>query len=167
MERIVLKPAVCICFLVCCFISSNLKAQTVPSTAEPERLEQRFKKPVQQKSVIEPPIPEPEKQVSLDEMKKIRFVLKKINVEGSTVYAQHLFNRWQKKIVHKSISLAVVYKFAEKITKKYRDDGYLLSRAIVIPQQIENGEVTIKVIQGYIGNILVRGPIAGTKTFIK
>ena len=167
MERIVLKPAVCICFLVCCFISSNLKAQTVPSTAEQERLEQRFKKPVQQKSVIEPPIPETEKQVSLDEMKKIRFVLKKINVEGSTVYAQHLFNRWQKKIVHKSISLAVVYKFAEKITKKYRDDGYLLSRAIVIPQQIENGEVTIKVVQGYIGNILVRGPIAGTKAFIK
>ncbi|SVA98817.1 uncharacterized protein METZ01_LOCUS151671 [marine metagenome] len=149
------------------FYSSNLQAQTVPSTAEPERLEQRFKEPMQPKSSREPTIPETEKPLSLEKMKKIRFVLKKINVEGSTVYAKHLFDKWQKKLKNEEISLATVYKFAEKISQKYRDDGYLLSRAIVIPQQIENGEVTIQVIQGHIGNILVRGPIAGTRAFIK
>ena len=167
MERIPVKLAACIGFLGCFLISTNLEAQTVPSAAEPERLEKRFEKPLQPESVIEPTIPETEKPVSLEEMEKIRFVLKKINVEGSTVYAHHLFDRWQKKLLNKTVSLAVIYKFAEKITKKYRDDGYLLSRAIVIPQEIENGEVTIQVIQGHIGNILVRGPVAGTRAFIK
>ena len=162
-----LKIAALAWFFVCYFASSNLEAQTVPSSAEPQRLEKRFKKPLQPKSVIETTIPESKKPASLEEMEKIRFVLKKIHVEGSTVYAQHLFNRWQKKLLNKTVSLASIYRFAEKITQKYRDDGYLLSRAIVVPQQIENGEVTIQVIQGHIGNILVRGPIAGTKAFIK
>jgi hemolysin activation/secretion protein len=167
MGRTALKIAVSIGFLMSTLNSSILDAQTVPSTAEPERLEQRFKKPVQPKSKSAPTIPETEKPIALKEMEKIRFVLKKINIEGSTVYAQNLFNRWQKNILNKNVSLALIYKFAEKITKKYRDDGYLLSRAIVIPQEIENGEVTIQVIQGHIGNILVRGPIVGTKAFIK
>ena len=138
-----LKIAALAWFFVCYFASSNLEAQTVPSSAEPQRLEKRFKKSLQPKSVLETTIPESKKPASLEEMEKIRFVLKKIHVEGSTVYAQHLFHRWQKKLLDKTVSLASIYRFAEKITQKYRDDGYLLSRAIVVPQQIENGEVTI------------------------
>jgi hypothetical protein len=53
------------CFLMFCFASSNLKAQTVPSIAEQERLEQRFKRPVQPKSIKEPIIPESPKSISL------------------------------------------------------------------------------------------------------
>ena len=162
-----MKLAACIGFLGCFLISTNLEAKTVPSAAEPERLEKRFERPRRPALAIEPHIPETDKPVSRKEMKKIRFVLKMIHVEGSTVYAHRLFYKWQKKLLNKTISLAVVYKFAEKITKKYRDDGYLLSRAVVIPQKIKDGEVTIQVVQGHIGNILVRGPVAGTRALIQ
>ena len=167
MERTPLKLAACMGFMGYFLIPTSLEAQTVPSAAEPERLEKRFEKPLQPESVREPHMPETEKPVSLEEMEKVRFVLKKISVEGSTVYGHHIFNKWQKKLLNKTVSLAVIYKFAEKVTQKYRDDGYLLSRAIVIPQKIKDGEVTIQVVQGHIGNILVRGPVAGTRAFIQ
>ena len=84
---------------------------------------------------------------------EIRFILKKIEVKGSTVYSQSAFKRWQQRFIDKKVSLALIYRFAEKITTKYRNDGYLLSRAIVVPQKIKDGVVTIKVIEGYINNV--------------
>ena len=118
---------------------SNLsRAQTVPSAAEPQRLDKRFEQPKVPDSVMEPQIPKTKSYKPPADLKKIRFILKKIVVKGSTVYSHNAFRRWQKRYVNKKVSLALIYRLAEKITTKYRNDGYLLSRAIVIPQKIKN-----------------------------
>ena len=93
--------------------------------------------------------------------------MKEIVVKGSTVYSHNAFRRWQKRFIDKKVSLALIYRFAEKITAKYRNDGYLLSRAIVVPQNIKNGVVTIQIVEGYIGNLKIRGPVKGSKMFLK
>jgi len=149
------------------FISDPLWAQTVPSAAEPQRLDKRFEQPEVPRSVMEPEVPETKSYNPPADLKKIRFILKKIEVKGSTVYSHNAFKRWQKRFLDKKVSLALIYRFAEKITTKYRNDGYLLSRAIVIPQKIKNGVVTIQIIEGYIGNLKIRGPVKGAKTFLK
>ncbi|MDC1123174.1 ShlB/FhaC/HecB family hemolysin secretion/activation protein [Nitrospinaceae bacterium] len=149
------------------YISDPLWAQTVPSAAEPQRLDKRFEQPKVPGSVMEPEVPETKSYKPSADLKKIRFILKKIDVKGSTVYSHNAFKRWQKRFLDKKVSLELIYKFAEKITTKYRNDGYLLSRAIVIPQKIKNGEVTIQVIEGYIGNLKIRGPVKGAKVFLK
>ncbi len=142
-------------------------AQTVPSAAEPQRLEKRFEQPQVPGSVMEPEVPETKSYSPPKDLKKIRFILKKIEVKGSTVYSHNAFKRWQQRFVDKKVSLALIYRFAEKITTKYRNDGYLLSRAIVVPQKIKNGVVTIQIVEGYIGNLKIRGPVKGSKLFIK
>ena len=118
-------------------------AQTVPSAAEPQRLDKRFEQPKVPSSVMEPEVPKTKSYKPPADLKKIRFILKKIEVKGSTVYSHNAFRRWQKRFIDKKVSLALIYRFAEKITTKYRNDGYLLSRAIVVPQKIKNGVVSI------------------------
>ena len=142
-------------------------AQTVPSVAEPQRLDKRFEQPKVPGSVMEPEVPEAKSYKPSKGLKKIRFILKKIVVKGSTVYSHNAFRRWQKRFIDKKVSLALIYRFAEKITAKYRNDGYLLSRAIVVPQNIKNGVVTIQIVEGYIGNLKIRGPVKGSKMFLK
>ena len=142
-------------------------AQTVPSSAEPQRLDKRFQEPQIPRSVMEPEAPEKKEYLPAEGLKKIRFVLKKINIKGSTVYSRSTFKRWENRYRGKWVSLALIYKFAEKITARYRNDGYLLSRAIVVPQKIKNGIITIQVIEGYIGNLTIRGPVKGAKVFLK
>ena len=141
--------------------------QTVPSVAEPQRLEKRFKQPTVPGSVMEPEVPKTKSYKPPADLNKIRFILKKIVVKGSTVYSHNAFRRWQRRFIDKKVSLALIYRFAEKITAKYRNDGYLLSRAIVVPQKIKNGVVTIQIVEGYIGNLKIRGPVKGSKMFLK
>jgi len=141
--------------------------QTVPSVAEPQRLEKRFEQPTVPGSVMEPEVPKTKSYKPPADLNKIRFILKKIVVKGSTVYSHNAFRRWQRRFIDKKVSLALIYRFAEKITAKYRNDGYLLSRAIVVPQKIKNGVVTIQIVEGYIGNLKIRGPVKGSKMFLK
>ncbi|QIW15442.1 hypothetical protein A4G20_03405 [Pasteurellaceae bacterium RH1A] len=51
------------------------------------------------------------------------------------------------------IKLADLYKLTEQITQYYRQQGYLVARAILPPQEIEDGRVKIIVIRGEIGQV--------------
>ncbi len=53
------------------------------------------------------------------------------------------------------MTLEVVYDIAKRITAKYGADGYVLSRAIVPPQELTPGGATIRiqVIEGYVSKV--------------
>ncbi len=59
--------------------------------------------------------------------------------------------------LNKMISQADLVEIAGRITQLYRDAGYHLSRAIVPPQDIKDGHVTIRMIEGSISELVVRG----------
>src|ERR1019366_138085 len=51
--------------------------------------------------------------------------------------------------------LATVYSIAQALTAKYGNDGYVLSRAVVPPQNLDptNAVVTIQVVEGYVDKV--------------
>jgi hemolysin activation/secretion protein len=55
------------------------------------------------------------------------------------------------------VLLAEIYQIAFSLTAKYRNDGYILSRVIVPVQLIEDGEVRLKAIEGYVVSVTVTG----------
>jgi hemolysin activation/secretion protein len=55
----------------------------------------------------------------------------------------------------------------QAVTNYYRNSGYILSRAILPPQHVANGEVVILVIEGYIDKVRVIGAPHGAKKFIQ
>lgn len=85
--------------------------------------------------------------------KDINFVLQDVQVDGVTAFSREeiaaLFDRYK----NTNITLDMVWQFASDLTRLYRDEGYFLSRAYVPAQDIDNGVIVLKVVEGYIGEI--------------
>ena len=86
---------------------------------------------------------------------KVFVLVEGVEVTGSTVYDKKQFAELYAGMIGQRVSLAAVYALAQKITSRYGNDGYVLSRAIVPPQQLNpNGAIVhIEVIEGYIDRV--------------
>ena len=84
---------------------------------------------------------------------KISFTLRSIRVAGSTVFENdEMLGEIQKRIGSK-VTLAEVYQLANDITRQYWDAGYAFSRTIAPEQNTQSGDITIRVIEGYLSEI--------------
>jgi hemolysin activation/secretion protein len=147
------------------FVSSLLAVDEsfaqIPKPAQPELFEKRFEKPVTPKSTLEPVVPEYKEPPAPSKMEELTFILTGIVVEGSTVYTDSDFLPYYGDYLGQEISLAKVYEFAQAITARYRNDGYLLSKAIVPSQRIQSGIVRLQIIEGFINDIEINGQVEG------
>ena len=142
-------------------------AQQVPPTAEPSRIEKQFEAPPVPKAMEEPVVPETERPLPPAEAKKIRFTLTGLVVEGSTVYDDKDFLPFYEKHLGKEVSLALIYDVAAAISAEYRNEGYILSRAVVPAQRIRNGIVHLKIVEGFIHTVFIEGDILGPERLLK
>jgi hemolysin activation/secretion protein len=94
-----------------------------------------------------PPVPVPEAA------KAIHFTLKAVHIEGATVFTPEQLADIYAPYIGREITLDIAYVMAGAITERYRHGGYFLSLAYVPDQRIKDGEITIKVIEGYIGDV--------------
>jgi hemolysin activation/secretion protein len=85
----------------------------------------------------------------------VRLRIRSITVEGSTVYSASDFAPLYADLIGKDVSAADVYGVAAKIGAKYGKDGYLVARAIVVPQAVDPkaAALRIRVVEGYIENV--------------
>jgi len=151
--------------VACCFVVITLttittsQAQSLPGSIDPGRIEKRFEKPYQPKSQPKIKLPEKVEQIPPEQADKIRFDLVGITLQGNTVYANtELFKLWDV-LLGTEVSLTQAYKVADAITSYYRNNGYILTQAIVPPQEILGGVVNIKVIEGYAHDVLIEGDV--------
>ncbi len=87
----------------------------------------------------------------------VKFDFGGLRLQGANQYSEdQLYPMYADKIGQK-ISLADLYAIANKITLKYRNDGYILSQVIVPPQTIESGVANLQIVEGYINNIQIQG----------
>lgn len=87
----------------------------------------------------------------------IKLTLQRLNIEGATVYSEEEMGRIFQDKIGQTITLADVYGIAGELTRKYRNDGYILTQVVVPPQTIERGSIKLVVVEGYINNVEVRG----------
>lgn len=133
-------------------------AQSLPPASDPGRVQQRFEPPPQPRVTTDQilPLVEPERQVN-GGAAKIKFNLSAVTVVGSTVYDDKaLAEAWAGMVGHE-ISLADAQLIADRITTKYRNDGYILSRAVIPAQRISGGALKIQVVEGYIKDFRIDG----------
>ncbi len=87
----------------------------------------------------------------------IKLKLDNLQIDGVSAYeSADLDSLYQDKI-GKNISLADIYEIANNLTNKYRNEGYILTQVVVPPQTIENGTVKLRVIEGFIDQIIIEG----------
>ena len=86
-----------------------------------------------------------------------RFIVKKINVIGNTLVSDDLLAPILEVGDGMEVTLGILHLIAQEITSLYGLQGYILTRAYIPEQEIENGVVTIQVIEGKLGKIEVTG----------
>ncbi len=133
----------------------------IPGTVDPGRLQERFEAPKLPRAVNEPLIPDDEKKLPPEEADKIRFTLSAITLRGNTIFPDAALGNLYKEHLGREISLGVIYQISDAITARYRNAGYVLARATVPAQRVENGIVQIVIFEGQIGKASIEGKLPG------
>jgi len=91
------------------------------------------------------------------EMAKITFVLNRVDIEGNSVFTTAELQSFFTPYLHHKISLAKLQQQVDAVTEKYQNAGYFLSKALLPPQDIKNGRVQVKVVEGFISHVDIQG----------
>ncbi len=86
-----------------------------------------------------------------------RFIVKKIEITGNTLIDDATLAPILEVGDGLEVTLGILHLIAQEITSLYSVEGYILARAYVPEQEIENGTVTIQVVEGKLGKIEVTG----------
>ncbi|MBV8166385.1 MAG: ShlB/FhaC/HecB family hemolysin secretion/activation protein [Alphaproteobacteria bacterium] len=144
-------------------LTPEQRAQLPPGTLTPDvggRLDQRFREaPVPSPATPAPSleVEQPPPEQAPDSAGSIPLQLESVTLVGMTVYAAGELEAYWKDRIGKPGTLGDLFAIASAITTRYRNDGYVLSRAVVPAQEIEGGRVTIRVIEGYVDKVVFEG----------
>lgn len=149
-------------------VSSVAFAQTVPSSVDAGRV----RSDIERRTI---PQGAPDTEITTSPMAKapqgadkVKFVLKDMKVEGAHDVDAGDIKAIYAGDVGKTVTLQRVYDIANKITLLYRDRGYILSRAVVPPQEIDGGHVRIQIVEGFVTHYQVKGDVpAGLKAKVE
>ncbi len=87
----------------------------------------------------------------------VDFRLSKIRFEGQRVFSNQDLQDVVAPYLGTTIEVSQLRTVADEVTKFYKTQGYFLSRAYIPPQSIKEGEVLIKVREGRLGEIIIKG----------
>ncbi|NEO71427.1 ShlB/FhaC/HecB family hemolysin secretion/activation protein [Moorena sp. SIO3H5] len=102
----------------------------------------------------------------LEDIPKQIFI-KRFNIIGSTVFSQEKLAEITEPFLNQPISFPTLFKIRSEITKLYDDEGYVNSGAYIPPQQLEDGIVSIEIIEGELEDIIVKGLSRLNPNYIK
>lgn len=139
-------------------------AQQTP--VDPGRIDERLRQRPEAPSVLPvevPSLPQQEAPPQSD----LRVTLSDVVFEGATAVPVADLEALAANYVGREMALAEVFRLAEEVTAEYRRRGYVLSRAVVGPQRIETGVVTIQVLEGYVASVNIEGDAGGYRPFLE
>lgn len=103
------------------------------------------------------PAPPPVSPPAAPETAPVRIPVQQVEVVGSTVFNEEDFAPIVQPVQGKALTLEELRQVADQITQLYLNQGYLTSRAVLVDQQIQNGVVQIRVIEGSLEAIEIEG----------
>ncbi len=143
-------------------VATGLQAAPLPGPADAGRIDQRegvrvpepnLLPPVQQKAVVPlPSVPENSRQV--------RLTLRNLRIVGMSVFAIDDVKDIYAPYLDREVTLDTVWKIAGQLTEHYHDAGYFLARVTVPQQEIKDGVVVLRVVEGYVGEVKLDDPLA-------
>lgn len=102
-----------------------------------------------------------------DSAKQVKFTLSQIRLEGASIFTENELGAIYQPYLNHEITLDIIWRIAGQITERYQNAGYFLSRAYVPAQEIDGGVVTIKVVEGYIGEVNVEDSTLADHFFVR
>lgn len=91
-----------------------------------------------------------------------RFTLRELEVQNASVFSAAELRAEYAQTLGQKVTLADLQGIAARITARYRNAGYILSRAVVPPQRIRNGRARIAVVEGFADRVILEGDAAAS-----
>ncbi len=136
-------------------------------TILPGQIEKQFEKREEpQLRPSEPQLQAPEQAIP-DNARDIRFMLHGLTIHGAQLYTEQQLAAEYADLLNREVSLAEIYALARRLTVRYRNDGYILSRVVVPAQEVSSGQVRLEAFEGYISSIDYRGEVPGDHDLIR
>ena len=96
-----------------------------------------------------------------------RLRLHKVRFEGGTVYPLSELREHYQPLIGHMISVGELQQFTERLTQRYRHDGYPLSYAYLPAQDLAEGRVQVVLVEGYIHDYELLGDIGPAAAYLK
>ena len=101
-------------------------------------------------------LPEEPERPAMPANASLRVLVKGFRISGARAFPEAELQGLLADSVEKELSLAELQELAQRITRYYREHGYLLARAYIPAQDIVGGIVEIVVLEGRLGKLNVQ-----------
>ena len=118
-----------------------------------KKIEQRFEE--KKKKAPEIQLPKEEEKASAEE--KVSFTLKGLTITGSTIFKEEDFKPIYGSYIDKPVTMKDVNAIVEKVKSKYRAMGYFTTIVYLPEQEVKEGKIEIRIIEGKAGNLNIEG----------
>lgn len=148
--------------IITTFLLTIFSGQTLAQQPDPNRdrliqpPEEQLPTPIDEEPIFPQPEQQPREPLPTTD-DTFTFPLQRLQILGSTIFTSTDFEPITSPLEGKQVSLSQLQGVADAITKLYFDAGYVNSRAILTKQAIEDGIVTIQVIEGSLADIQING----------
>ncbi len=96
-----------------------------------------------------------------------RFLVSGFTFTGNTVVSEALLRRMVERYLDMQLTLAELDRVADYITTYYRESGYTVARAFIPAQRVEDGLVTIQIIEGTVESVAFKGQSRYRKSMLE
>ncbi|MCF8996878.1 ShlB/FhaC/HecB family hemolysin secretion/activation protein [Pseudomonas carnis] len=140
------------------FLNSNDTVRTLPVPNLPA---DAYRPPTSKTQVPEAP-PTAGQPLLMD----TKVTIRKLQIEGGTVYPLAETAQVYAPLIGRETNIAQLIEAPGGITRRYQEDGYLLSYAFLPQQNFENGLVRVVLVEGYIKDYQQTGDIGSVSAYV-
>ena len=140
------------------FLNSN---ETIRNLPVPNLPADAYR-PVTPQLQLPTPAPQPQ-QLMMD----TQVTIKKLNIEGGTIYPLEDVAQAYQPLLGHEVTLAQLIEATRAVTRRYQDDGYLLSYAFLPQQSFDGGVVRVVLVEGYIKDYQLQGDIGRVSDYFE
>jgi len=141
-------------------LASAATAVAQPAGVQPGAIERQYDENAPLKPTDKITIPSVDKPKAWGEAQSIKFVLKSVNIDGNTAIPDSELSRPFEPLLGKEVSFTQVFSAAEEVTRIYDAAGYAVSLAYVPAQEIRDGALLVRIVEGYVGEVKFSDPNA-------
>ncbi len=137
--------------------SALAQPATLPGSADPSRVFSEPAQPATPLKDLDTVVAPTSAFVAPPGSDKISLTLAGIDLDGGNAQAKSDLDRLARPYMGQRVPLATVYKIAHDLQQSFWQDGYILTRVVLPPQDIDDGRVTMAVVETPVTDVVTDG----------
>ena len=152
--------------LIACALPQGAGAQSLPGPAQPAPPTDRIQPPPPRTEVPTldiQPLPGGRAPVGSE---TVTITINALDIEGATVIPQDELLALAAPDLGRPVPLSTLFDIAERMQAEFGRRGWVLTRAIVPPQEVADGRFRIRIVEGYVSDVIVQGEVGPVRALI-